>query len=97
MNEPTEAGTNLAKLATGFAVLLLLSIGLCAANAALFSHFGAISGASPKAPRSAGLSFVLMATGGIELLGMLIGAGGLIVVIVWAIGRAFINAWKERD
>jgi hypothetical protein len=80
-----------------FAIVLLVSVGLCGLNLLAFGKYGAISGGTPAPPRSAELSMILMGTGFIELLGMMIGAGGLLVVGVVAIVRVAVRLFSNRD
>lgn len=72
--------TGPAKAASIFAILFLVSAGLCGANLALFSRFATISGGTPPPDRPVWASMTLISTAFIELLGMGIGALGLIVL-----------------
>ena len=88
------AGTSgLAKAATVFAALLLICIGLCAGNAALFSHYGSVGDGAPNQGRSS----ALIVAGIVELVGIVVGAAGLIVVGIAAIVRVVVRAGKERE
>jgi hypothetical protein len=80
MRTPWSHLTGLARLATMFAVLLVVSIGLCGANLALISHGGDS----------------LIVTGIVELAGMAVGAGGLVVVGIVAVVRAIMRAAEGR-
>ena len=95
MKMPWSNKTGLAKIATIFALLLTVSIGLCGANLALFSRYGAVSGGAPAPPRSAGGSMVLMATGFAELFGMGVGAVGLVIVGLVAAVKAVVRGLKK--
>jgi hypothetical protein len=97
MKTPWTGKTGFAKAAVIFAVITFISVGLCAGNAALFSHYGAVSGGTPEPPRSAGLSMLLMGTGGVELLGMAVGVAGLIVVLICVCVQFAVKAWKVKD
>jgi len=97
MRMPWSRQTGLAKAATIFSVLLLVSTGLCGANILLFSHFGAVSGGTTEPPRSAGLSMVIMSTGFAEMIGMLVGGCGLIAAIIAAAIRAIAQRISRKD
>jgi len=97
MKMPWTDRTGLAKAAVIFALLLIVSIGLCGANLALFSRYGAISGGTPEPPRSAGGSLVLMATGFAELAGMVVGAAGLVVVGLMAVVRGLYGGSEKGE
>lgn len=73
-----------AKTAAIFAILFLVSAGLCGANLALFSRFATISGGTPPPDRPVWASMTLISTAFLELLGMGIGALGLIVLGITA-------------
>ena len=77
MRLPWQNRAGLAKAAAIFASVLLISIGLCEAN---FLAFGIVSYES----RLGGL---LIVTGIVELIAMIVGAGGLAAVAVRALGR----------
>ena len=81
---PSKYGA-IGKFAAVSAVVCLLSAGLCGLNWSLFSKYGAISGGTPEPPRSEDLSMLLMGTAFLELVGMGLGALGLVVSGVMAL------------
>jgi ABC-type transporter Mla subunit MlaD len=96
MKMPWRGENRTTKLVTMFALLLLVSIGLCAGNLALFSHYGAIGGGQPNPPASTDATMLLMGTGFVELAGMAVGMLGLIVVGVIAI-VSWIIRLRSKD
>ncbi len=96
MKMPWDGKTGLAKAATMWTLVLLLSLGLCGANLALFGRYGAISGGGPVSDRTIFATNSLMVTGFLELIGMLIGAIGLISVIVTAVIKLVRNCFNPR-
>lgn len=96
MKMPWSGKPSLAKAATMWTVLLLLSLGLCGANSALFARYGAISGGGPVSGRTIFATNSLMVTGFLELIGMAIGAIGLISVVILALIRLVQKFFKPR-
>jgi hypothetical protein len=94
MKMPWHNKTGLARLATIFVVLLLVSLGLCGANFALFTRFGAIGGGGPVPDKVLFATNTLMTTGFLELGGILIGVGGLFTVLLAGI---FQSLTKPKD
>lgn len=71
-----------------FALVLLISVGLCGANYVAFPAFGLpISGGTPPGPHGelkVNVSLALIGTAFLELLAMGVGAAGLLVsLVVW--------------
>jgi hypothetical protein len=98
MKLPWHNKTGYSKAIAAFATTLTISLGLCGANLALFSRYGYISG--PNDPtRSAGLSMFLMATGFLEMIGIAVGLGGLVIGTLSLVGvslyKRFSSAHKE--
>ncbi len=96
MFDSFKGATGLAKAATGFAVLLIVSLGLCGANAALLSRFGAIGGGPLPPGRSETLSGILIMASFAEAGGILIGAAGLVVAGIIAIARLIFRRIRAR-
>jgi hypothetical protein len=87
MKMPWTDKTGLLKAAVMFAMLLLVSLGLCGVNFVAVIRFVPMSGgASPHSWRDT-LSSVLGVTGVLELVGMAIGAVGLISVGIAAAAK----------
>lgn len=85
MKTPWMGKTGLAKSATMFAALVLISLGLCGFNfVAVIGFLPTGGGASPHSWRDV-LGSVLTVTGVLELIGMAIGFAGLICVGVAAL------------
>ena len=93
MKLPWQDKTRSARAIAIFAILLLVSLGLCGANFALFSKFGAISGGTPPPNRPVWASNTLMITGFFELIGMLVGAVGLLVTLFAILIMWLSNLW----
>jgi hypothetical protein len=96
MKLPWDNKSGLAKTTIMSTVILLLSSGLCSANLALFGRYGAISGGGPVSDRTIFATNSLMVTGFLELIGMVIGAIGLISVIVTALIKLIRNCFNPR-
>jgi len=85
MKMPWSGKTGLAQATAIFAVMFIVSVGLCGANMALFSRFATVSGGTPPPGRPVWASMTLIVTAFIELIGMAVGALGLIVVAIAAL------------
>ena len=95
MKMPWGGKPSLAKAATMWTLLLLLSSGLCAANFALFGRYGAIGGGGHPSDRTIFATNSLMVMGLLELIGMAIGAIGLISVVVLALIKLVQKSFKS--
>ncbi len=91
MKMPWNGKTGLAQATAIFAAMFIVSVGLCGANMALMSRFATISGGTPPPGRPVWASMTLITTAFIELLGMAVGAFGLIVVAMLA-----LFSWVNR-
>ena len=96
MKMPWDGKSGLAKAATIWTLVLLLSLGLCGANFALFARHGAIAGDGPVSDRTVFATNSLMVTGFLELIGMAIGAIGLISVVILALIKFVQKSFKPR-
>ena len=96
MKMPWDGKSGLAKAAALWTLVLLLSLGLCGANFALFARYGAIAGSGPVSDRTIFATNSLMVTGFLELIGMVIGAIGLISVIIAALIKLVRNCFNPR-
>ncbi|HEY5330987.1 MAG TPA: hypothetical protein VIJ79_13960 [Acidobacteriaceae bacterium] len=85
MNAPWHDQTGLAKAATIFAVLFVVSLGLCGANFVAASAL------------NRGISGLLIVTAYAELLGMIVGLGGLVIIGLIAIGAAVVRFFSPPD
>jgi hypothetical protein len=84
MKMPWEGRSGLARWIAIYATLLLVSSGLCGANAGLWSLLDSASKANPYSIADwAGI--LLMITGFVEWLGIIVGAGGLIILTLIAL------------
>jgi hypothetical protein len=97
MRTPWYNKTGLAKLATVFATLLILSLGLCGANFALFRLFASIDGGGQVPERVVLATNTLMTTGFFELLGIATGIGGLLITAALAIGKLLVRKSETKD
>ena len=97
MKMPWHNQISLPKAAALFALLLLVSLGLCGANAALFSRFATISGGTPPPDRPVWASMTLMTTGFFELIGMAIGALGLLAVTIAALIKVVTQFFNPKS
>ena len=85
MKLPWESKTGLAKAATVLATVLLISFGLCGANAFAVVRFLSFNGSEAQRAQIRVVNSVLIFTGWVELVGILGSLLGLIICGVMAV------------
>lgn len=97
MNMPWTNKTGLAKATAFFATLLLVSLGLCGANFFAVISFVGVAGGAPPPGTPTWPATLLTTTGTIELIGIALGAGGLIITGIWSMGSYAKRKAKGMD
>jgi len=87
MKMPWTEKSGLEKAVAIFATITVVSLGLCGVNFALFFTVGARSG----------LDNPFFVTGYLELFGIIIGIGGLIVVAILALFKSIFSSRKKHE
>jgi hypothetical protein len=91
MKMPWAGKSGLAKAATVFAALLVVSIGLCGANFAAWIGLARYTVQPIQTPWRAHLANGVVFMGVLELVGMAVGGSGLVVVGLVAGIRALVS------
>jgi hypothetical protein len=95
MKMPWANKTGLAKAATLFATLLLVSLGLCGVNFAAVIAFVGVAGGPPPPGTPTWPTTLLTTTGAVELIGVALGACGLVITGIWLMGSYRIRKPKK--